>query len=273
VERENEKKMIINSKDDVLSLSGSLHKNQWMTIKAAANLLLQEHPQGIIIDCSELEDISEGGARTFLDALHDIEAAHARIIVANLPERVFTFCKTIPGVRSQLPIANSVEEARKSLLMTSKTAAASNGKHGALLLVPLLAEFDLTYGAELAGRLARAGHSEVRLIYFLEVARNLPLNAPLLEEEQAAQETLAKAHQRIKPNGMPVSEHLEKVREAADGILTAIKAHHAEMVILGASQKPVDGDGSEQFQSLVETLIKRAPCEVVVGRQKLREAG
>ena len=90
--------MIINSKDDVLSLSGSLHKNQWMTIKAAANLLLQDHPQGIIIDCAELEDISEGGAKTFLDAMRDIEAAHTHIMVANLPQNVLGVCKTIPGV-------------------------------------------------------------------------------------------------------------------------------------------------------------------------------
>lgn len=265
--------MIINSKDDVLSLSGSLHKNQWMTIKAAANLLLQDYPQGIIIDCSELTDISEGGACTFLDAMRDIEGAHAHILVANLPENVLSVCKTIPGVRSQLPIANSVEEARKSLQMTGKAVApAVSGKPGALVIVPLLANMDLSYGAALAGRLARAGQGEVRLIYFLEVARTLPLNAPLLEEEQAAQETLALAHQRIKPNGMPVSEYLEKVRDAADGILTAIKTYAADMVILGTVHRPALGDGYERYQRLVETLLKKAPCEVVIGRQKLRES-
>lgn len=261
--------MIINSKDDVLSLSGSLHKNQWMTIKAAANLLLQEYPQGIIIDCSELEDISEGGARTFLDAMHDIEAAHARIIVANLPGKVFSVCKSIPGVRSQLPIANSIEEARASLRMSGVAHAANgNGKHGAPLLVPLLADMDLTYGAELAARLAKGGHNEVRLVYFLEVARNLPLNAPLLEEEQAAQSALTLAHQAIKLNNVPVSEHLEKVREAGDGIVSSIKNSQAEMVILGASNHHEHGDSGEHFQTIVETLIKRAPCEVVVGRRK-----
>lgn len=262
--------MIINSKDDVLSLSGSLHKNQWMTIKAAANLLLQEYPQGIIINCSELENISEGGAKTFLDALNDIEAAHARIIVANLPDRVFSVCKSIPGVRSQLPIANSVEEARASLRMSGKpSAAASNGKHGAPLLVPLLADIDLTYGAELAARLARGGHNEVRLVYFVEVARNLPLNAPMVEEEQAAQDALAKAHQAVNLSNVPVSEHLEKVREAGDGIVSVIKNFHAEMVVLGASLHPEEGHGSDHFQSIVETLIKRAPCEVIIGRRKL----
>ena len=101
--------MIIETKDDVVRLSGSLHKNQWLTIKAAANLLLQQHPEGIIVDCARLEEISEDGAKTFLEAMRDIEAARSRIIVANLPEKVLAVLKSVPGVRSQLPIAESVE--------------------------------------------------------------------------------------------------------------------------------------------------------------------
>lgn len=259
--------MIIKSKDDVLSLSGSLHKNQWKAIKAAANLLLQEYPQGIIIDCSELEDISEGGARTFLDAMNDIEAAHSRIIVANLPEKVLSVCKSIPGVRSQLPIAHSIEEARCSLRLSSRAqGVAGNGKHGALLVVPLLSDMDLTYGAELAALLARTGHHEVLLVYFLEVARNLPLNAPMGEAEQAAQTALEQAHRILKTHNVPVNTHLEKVREAADGIVSFLKQCGAERVVLGVSQYPEQDEASEHLQSIMETLIRRAPCEVVIGR-------
>src|SRR5437868_14974282 len=101
--------MIIETKDDVVRLSGSLTKNQWLTIKAAANLLLHDHPQGIIIDCAHLENISEDGAKTFLEAMRDIEAAKARIVVANLPQSLLSICRMVPGVRSQLPIADSVE--------------------------------------------------------------------------------------------------------------------------------------------------------------------
>src|SRR5207249_2012314 len=80
--------MIIETKDDVVQLSGSLHKNQWMTIKAAVNLLLHEHPQGIIVDCAHLETISEDGAKTFLEAMRDIEAAKSRIVFASLPDHI-----------------------------------------------------------------------------------------------------------------------------------------------------------------------------------------
>ena len=54
--------------------------------------------------------------------MRDIEAANARIIVAMLPDNVLAVIKTIPGVRSQLPIAASVAEARSSLRMAGRAA-------------------------------------------------------------------------------------------------------------------------------------------------------
>lgn len=262
--------MIIETRDDVVKLSGSLHKNQWLTIKAAANLLLHDHPQGIIVDCAELEEISEDGAKTFLEAMRDIEAAKARIIVANLPKNVMAVCRSVPGVRSQLPIADSVEEARASLRVASRSAASSvtinAPRRSAVILVPLLADLDLAYGAHLAGRLAKDGKSELRLIYFLEVARTLPLNAPLLEEEKAAQESLAQAMQYARQWNAPAYEHVERVREASESILTAIKTHNANIVVIGAASEPLGGDNHDMFHELVDTLLHRAPCEVVIGR-------
>ena len=182
--------MIIETKEDVVRLSGGLHKNQWMTIKAAANLLLQDHPQGIIIDCGDLEDISGDGGKTFLEAMKDIESAHSRIIVANLCDNVAAVCKTIPGVRSQLPIASSVADARASLhtLNCKKSILAmERAKTVNRVMAPLIAGADLSYGVDLAARVARVNRSEVRLAYFISVGRGLPLNSPLADEEQAAQ--------------------------------------------------------------------------------------
>jgi hypothetical protein len=70
--------MIIETRGDVVRLSGSLTKNQWLTIRAAAGMLLRDHPQGIIVDCGQLDEITEEGAKTFLEAMRDIEAAQAR---------------------------------------------------------------------------------------------------------------------------------------------------------------------------------------------------
>jgi anti-anti-sigma regulatory factor len=267
--------MIIETRDDIVRLSGSLHKNQWLTIRAATDLLLQNHPQGIIVDCSHLENVSEDGAKTFLEAMRDIEAAKARIVVANLPDKVLAVLKTIPGVRSQLPIAASIEEARASLRihnrLTTSSAGRDSAQRGSLILVPLIADLDLTYGAALAARLARSGRAEVRLTYFLEVARTLPLQAPQPELEQAAKDALDQALQYTKQQTVVVAEHVERVRDATEGILAALKSLNASMVVIGAASEPVGAESHDQFHHLVDTLLHRAPCEVVIGRLKPHE--
>jgi len=266
--------MIIETHGDVVKLSGTLHKNQWLTIRAAAGMLLNEHPQGIIVDCSQLQDVSEEGAKTFLEAMRDIEAAKTRIIVVNLPDKVLRVLKTVPGVRSQLPIASTVEEARNSLQIhkssgTFATNVASN--RAGVILVLMLADVDLSYGADLAARLARVGRADLRIVYLLEVTRTLPLNAPLIELEKAAQESLAKATQYTRQYHVNASVHVERVRDAVDGALGAIRLHGATQVVIGTASHSMEHDDHDRFDQLTDALLHRAPCAVIVGR--LRPTG
>ena len=268
--------MIIETKDDVVRLSGSLTRNQWMTIKAAANLLLTNHPEGIIVDCSHLDGISEDGAKTFLEAMRDIEAAKSRILFVSLPQQVLAVCKTVPGVRSQLPTAETVEDARASLRMANRPGilrdkagtSTDPSKRKLTVLVPIVANMELDYGAVLAARVSRGAKADIRLVYFLEVPRTLPLNAPLVEEEQSAERMLREAMASASREGVTASEHVERVRDAAEGILAAAKNYAVDILVLGATTEPLAGDQHEKFHFLVDTLIHRAPCEVIIGRQK-----
>ena len=271
--------MIIQTKEDIVTLSGSLNKNLWMTIRAAANLLLTKHPEGLIIDCVGLTDISENGAKTFLEAMRDIEGAHSRIMVVNLPRQVLQVCKTVPGVRSQLPIADSIEEARASLGMitqgvTEKKSfmATESAKTGRVIVVPLLTDLDLTYGATLAARIAQREPAEVRLVSFIEVPRSQPLNSPLLEEEQVARLVLDQAVQSAKKLGVTPSAMVERVRDSSDGILATIKNCNADMVVIGAVNEPLGAEGHDLFHEIVDCLLHRAPCEVIIGRQKINDS-
>ena len=267
--------MIIETKDDVVRLSGSLTRNQWMTIKAAANLLLTNHPEGIIVDCSHLDGISEDGAKTFLEAMRDIEAAKSRILFVSLPQQVLAVCKTVPGVRSQLPTAETVEDARASLRIANRPGlprdknptATAPSKRTTTILVPIIANMELTYGAALAARISRGSRADIRLVYFLEVPRTLPLSAPLAEEEQNAQKMLRDAVESARLEGAAASEHVERVRDAGEGILATAKNYQVDTLVLGATTEPLAGEQHEKFHLLVETLIHRAPCEVIVGRQ------
>ena len=108
--------MIVESYEDVIILSGALRSNFWETIHTAISLTLKRHPTGVIIDCSGITEITPDGAETFHDAI-DFVAAHkrARIVVAAVSEEMLEVLRSVPEVRSQLPIAETVEAARKSL--------------------------------------------------------------------------------------------------------------------------------------------------------------
>ncbi|HEY3283294.1 MAG TPA: STAS domain-containing protein [Armatimonadota bacterium] len=107
--------MIIEARDDVIRLTGAMEKNAWSSIQAALNFLLKDRPKGIIVDCLGLRIVSEEGADTFLEMIEYTQAKGKRILFCNLPENAREQVKRIPGLRSQLPIANSLEEARQSL--------------------------------------------------------------------------------------------------------------------------------------------------------------
>src|SRR5579859_2806738 len=80
--------MIIEMSDDVIHLSGSLRTNQWQSLKAVVRMLLDDSPQGIVIDCSALDPISEEGAATFLQALGFISYSETPVTLTMLPPHV-----------------------------------------------------------------------------------------------------------------------------------------------------------------------------------------
>lgn len=258
--------MIVATKDDVVRLSGSLNRNQWLTIKAAANLLLKQFPEGIAIDCSELSEITEEGAKTFLDATRDIQGAGARIMVCHLPENVISVLRGVPGVRSQLPIAASLEEARASLKLAQEATSVGTEGMGAespVLLLPLMPEIDVPHAVDLACRMSAAMGTRLHVVYLLEVARYLPLGTPLIEEEARANETISMALRSAKQHNVPISHFLERVRDADDGVFQAIKSHRAKTVVFGAF---TTNEADERFYSIAARLLRRAPCEVIIGR-------
>jgi hypothetical protein len=79
--------------------------------------------------------------------------------------------------------------------------------------------------------------------------------------------------QQAKQQGVLAFEHVERVRDATEGIFAAIRTNDAGMVVIGATSEPEDDEGHEAFHRLVEALLSRAPCEVIFGRQKPKSTG
>ncbi len=107
--------MIIETKEDTLTLSGAFSENHWPTLEGAVRYLLRNHPKGIVVDCTQMTTVEEGGIRTFLEVLREAGKQGWRVVFVHLPDTVLEQIRRTPGLRSRLPIAASVEAARQSI--------------------------------------------------------------------------------------------------------------------------------------------------------------
>jgi anti-anti-sigma regulatory factor len=278
--------MIIEARKDVVSLSGSLEHNLWPAIEATANLALRGHPNGIVIDASQISHCSEEGARTFLDAMTYIERLHARIVVCHLPGEVMETLKQVPGVRSQLAIAETCDQARASLDLASDTRlqvrAQRMGVGGGpvrprLVMVPLTESCPASTGtvglALQVGSLeapgARDGELSAKRVapfltffYVLEVPRMMPINAPLTEEEASARIRLDEVTKITADAGIESDSNVGRARDVGDEIVRKAAELDVEIIVM-ALPSPTSPERSK-LESIVDTIIQRAHCEVIV---------
>lgn len=261
--------MIIDARDDVVTLEGAIEKNLWPTIQAAANLLLRHNVQGIIIDGSHITSCTSEGAFTFRDALDYIERYHARIVVSGLPNDVMETLRSVPGVRSRLPIAGSIDEARNSLSLAGsrRSHAPASGRQLNDILVPLAGAIPPETATALACRIAKSdgSHPKIHLVYVLEVPRILTLNAPLPEEESIALRVIAGAEAIVKREGLSALTHVTRARDAGDEIINQAKQIGASVIVIGYI--PIaDAENDTFMVRVTRTLLNRAPCEVIINK-------
>jgi anti-anti-sigma regulatory factor/nucleotide-binding universal stress UspA family protein len=255
--------MIIEAREDVVTLRGKLSRNEWQNIKAAANHLLHNHPYGIIIDCSHIELPTQEGIETFIDARRDIEALGARIILCNVPRDVLDAMRSVPGASSQLPVARGADEARSAFrLLHAKSPLATAGRSA--ILVPLLGPGDAEIAVPLACRLAPRERALIHLLYVVPVPRALPLGAPLGELECVIEAELARAETIVRQRNIPVYRHIEQTRLLSDAILNGARRLCAPVIVLGLRDLGEEDESGRE--ETVLTLLRQATCEVVIAR-------
>ena len=305
--------MIIEAREDVVTLEGSLVTNQWSAIQAPANLLLRFHPNGILIDASGITRCTEDGARTFLDAMDYIERHRARIVVCHPPPEVQETLKNIPNLRSQLAIAATCEEGRASLEMASSVRRRnpvnardldSSAVRPRLVMVPLvdagLPDEDalvslrncialaVEIGMRRRGRVqsggletddpemsdtvplngarnGSAGYDRilplVHLVAVLEVPRAMPINAPLLDEEQRLRNLLEIASALCDSLGVSSQSSVSRAREVGEEIAVQASSAAAEIVVLPLPQP--GAMGTDRLSLIADSVLQRAYCEIV----------
>lgn len=280
--------MIIEARDDILTLSGSLDKNLWPSIESAAGLLLRLHPQGILIDASGLTNITGEGAKTFLDAMAYIERYRARIVLCRVPEGALEVIRNIPGVRSQVPISATCDEARTSLELaaaarasarrTGRRAASTDGTPRNVLVALLQGSGSAREAVALASQLGATGvadddadgrgrtliRPQITVSYILEVPRVMPLTAPSPEEEEAARKMLNEAEEALTAIGITAQTDVARTRDAEDEIVEQAARRKADLIVITLPEGADPADST--VDELVASLLSRAPCEVVLRR-------
>ena len=254
--------MIVEARRDVITLRGSLTENEWPTIQAAAKVLLEEHPKGIIIDCSNLTEVTEAGAKTFLDAINYIQKHDARIIVAGLPESALEVIRRVRAVVSQLPIAPTVEDARASLGLED---LATKPPTAHLQPIAVLLIGDWPRAVQTACQVADRRRNEVHLVDFLRVPRTMPLATPLPEAEAVARRKLDDAERMVRRYRLRSVRHAERVRTVAEGVLHVLKMLRPQTLVLSIGH--VTDDTSELVNQLMPNLLADPPCEILYLRE------
>lgn len=243
--------MIVDWTEDVIFLSGDLTQDHWKTIRTAVALVLKRHPAGVIIDLSQIERITPEGAETFLHMLRYIESGQARFILANAPDHVRQVLSKVPGVRSQLPVAGSIEEARASLNLLTEVEPKRKD-----LVEPILVSLSGHHadqdGLTLAAAIARARNTGIVAVYLIEVPRALALTAPMPDEEAVAKKTLTHVAEHCKEFGVEARCLPKRVRDRLQGLESVATEVDAQLIFVVLGSQEVVGEEGAGLHSLLQ---------------------
>jgi anti-anti-sigma regulatory factor len=244
-----------------VTLRGSLSENEWPTIQAAAKVLLEENPKGIIIDCSQLTEVTEQGAKTFLEAIKYIQRHDARIIVAGVPDTAMGVIRGVRAVASQLPIAPSVEAARASLGLEDLLTHPGDQR---LSDIAVLLVGNWERAMAIACSIADRRKNEVHAIDLLRVPRSMPLASPVPEAEAMARRKLDDAERISKSCKITFVRHVERVRTVAEGVQRVLSLLKPQTMIVCIGH--VDEEVADLVNQVMPTLLSDPPCEIIYDR-------
>ncbi len=263
--------MIVESYEDVIYLSGALRSNFWETVHTAISLTLKRHPTGVIIECSGITECTPEGAETFRDILVFIEEHDARVICVGVPANVMEVLKQTPEVRSRLPVANTVEEARNSLDLlehaepAKRKASHSDGRAKIVLL--LTGDERDEQGLAAGKRIADGLKGELVLTFVIVVPRDLPIQAPMPDQEERAVGAMQAAQQLLDSQGVPNSAVAERGRDVASALESVIEEQKASFLLIPLSPDPAK---VEDDLKLARSALTKVSAQVAFIRGPLR---
>jgi APA family basic amino acid/polyamine antiporter len=113
-----------------------------------------------------------------------------------------------------------------------------------------------------AVKLAQERHAAIEALHVIKVPLELPLDAPLEEQEARAAESIEEAKALGADHGVEVRGQIVRARAIGDAIVKAAERTGADLIVLGSS--PRWRRQSRFFSPTVDYVLKKAPSEVLV---------
>lgn len=131
------------------------------------------------------------------------------------------------------------------------------------ILVPLVAGEASEQAVSIACQLAAEHGAIVTALNVIEVPSELPLDALMDEEEEAAKHLLAEAQAIADTYGVRLHQQVARARGAAVAVIEEAE-RGTEIIVLCAPRKPRASGRAPVFGHTVAHVLKNAPCRVMV---------
>ena len=121
----------------------------------------------------------------------------------------------------------------------------------------------------LACTIAEATKGKVYVIYVIEVARTLPLDAELEGDNKKAEELLARAEKIAETIGCQVETEILQARETGPAVVDEAIERGVDVIIMGLKYEKRLGDFD--MGNVIPYILRNAPCRVLVWREQVGE--
>src|SRR5262245_35821452 len=132
------------------------------------------------------------------------------------------------------------------------------------IVVPIVPGRPSDDALDVACRLAAERGSRIIALTVLEVPLELPLDAPLPDEERIANDELDEAVAIGDTYGVRVMGRLVRGRSASAEIVRVAERRNAEIIVLGSPRKGLVNRRRGVFGTTVDRVLRRAPCRVMI---------
>lgn len=155
------------------------------------------------------------------------------------------------------------------VIQRSVLAPSASTEHFRSILVPVDGSHASMQAVALACTVAKKNKGAVYVVHVIEVERSLPLTAEVESAEEEGDEFLTEAEKVAEEQGFEVEGAILHAREAGPVIVEEARERNADLIIMGTEyQQPF---GEFQLGSVVQYVLKNAPCDVWVCRHHVEE--